>query len=443
MTKKPVEKVIVEKVGTDSSKTQEKQYGYSVKLGNVLHAAEQEQIPHKQPAKQPPQEEVAPKPKRLSVIEVKERVKALVKPSNIKEIFKPSNLKNTALTTYKAGHTHLNSLTEKSITAIDKFSDFITHEEGEGRNEVVQKARSPILFGVWVSILTFVVGGLWSLLAPLDKGVHAMGYVVAASKKQLIQHRDGGVLESIKVQEGQEVQAGDILITIGREDVLAGLKSAKIQNQATKEQLKAMEELYKKGFVARDHLLRAQMTESEAEARLKDLEDKADRLVIKAPIAGTVNQIQVHTIGSTIPPGATLMTITPTNDDLIIEAYVTPQDIDLLQVGLEAKINVTAFRHRSVGYFFGKVTFVSPDALDPSQLNHYAQENMYANRGMSPYKVRIEVDKEQLKHISKYRAYTMRPGMQADVTIVTGKRTLFQYMMDPLTATFMHAFKEQ
>jgi multidrug efflux pump subunit AcrA (membrane-fusion protein) len=433
MVKKPVEKVEAEKIA-------EGQYGYSVKLSNVLHAAEQENLVGKQKPQGQSNSQTGSK-RRFNLSEVKDRIKGFVSPSNLKEKLSPENLKNTSKTAFKAAHTHVNNAAQKSIAIIDQFSDFVTREEGVGRNEVVQKARSPILFGIWVCFITFVVGGLWSVIAPLDRAVHATGTVVASSKKQLIQHNEGGRLKSIDVREGQEVEAGQTLFTIENEELVAALKSARIQKEATAEQLKAMQELYKKDFVARTALIEAQVRDAEAESRVKAYEDRVERLNVTSPIAGVVNQIQVHTIGAPVPT-AVIATVTPKNDELVIEAYVTPENIDLVHVGLEAKIQVTAFRHRSVGYFFGKVVFVSHDALDVPQTTNYSQEAIYASRGTHPYKVRISVDTEQLKHISKYRTYTMRPGMQADVTIVTGKRTLFQYIMDPLTATFMHAFTE-
>ena len=345
-----------------------------------------------------------------------------------------------------------------SLKVIDSFVGFIVKKEGKGRNEVVQKARSPILFGLWVVIITFFIAGIWSGVAPLDKASHAVGFVVTDSKKQIIQHREGGILEELYVKEGEDVEAGQLLAKLSDKAIKSNLDGSRAQKNSfekqlglIREQLVGLEDLQQKGFVSKSHLMESQSKEaqliahmSDAESRILELEERLERLSIISPLTGIVNQIQTYTKGGTIPSGGTLMTITPKEDNLLIEAYVSPDDIDSVHIGLKSKVRISAFKHRSTGPLDGIVSFVSSDVFEPAQ-GHQSQEAMLLQRDAKglKYKIRIEIDKEQLKKISKYRNYELYPGMQADVTIVTGERTLLQYLLDPITTTFWYAFKEQ
>jgi len=296
---------------------------------------------------------------------------------------------------------------------------------------------------------------LWSGLAPLDSSSHAVGFVVPSSKKQIIQHREGGIIEKIYVKEGEFVKAGQPLMKLSDLVVRSQIETLKSQRILTKRQLDLVKEqlvelnkLYEEGFLARDKLIQTQSREadlinslSENELKIISTKENFERLLVTAPVDGTVNQIQFHTIGGSIPSNSTLMTVVPKDDNLIIEAYVKPDDIDSVHVGLKAKIRISAFKHRSVAPFEGVVTNISSDVVEPSQY-HPSQASSLLQQGLQ-YKVQISVDTEQLKHISKYRNYELYPGMMADVMIVTGERTMLQYLLDPITSTFWHAFIEK
>ena len=342
-----------------------------------------------------------------------------------------------------------------SLKALDLFVNYVVKKDGPGRNDVLQQSRSPILFGMWVAFFTFIVAGLWSGFAPLDSSSHATGFVVSASKKQIIQHKEGGIVEKIYVTEGEKVKAGSTLVQLSDKVLKSQVEAIKSQRKSTErqlalvsEQLVEMNKLYEEGFLQKERLIQLQSREaeligslSELNARIINGEESFGRLMITAPIDGTVNQIQIHTLGAVVSPGSTVMTIVPDHDNLIIEAYVKPDDIDSVHVGLKAKIRISAFKHRSVAPLEGVVSNISSDVVEPPQ-HHPSQESMVLQQGLQ-YKVKIEVDKDQLTKISKYRNYELQPGMMADVMIVTGERTVLQYLLDPITSTFWHAFIEK
>ena len=139
-------------------------------------------------------------------------------------------------------------------------------------------------------------------------------------------------------------------------------------------------------------------------------------------------------MGSVIPAGQAIMDISPSDDYLIIEAKVEPRHIDSIQVGLQSKIRFSAFKSRTTPLFTGKVVKISPDTVQDR------------NQGPTPdtyYIARIEINMDEFNKIAKARKLELHPGMQAEVQIVTGTRTLLQYLLDPITDTMFRAFKEK
>lgn len=348
------------------------------------------------------------------------------------------------------------------LHCVDSCVSFITISKAEGRNEAMQKARLPILFGMWICIFTFLIGGLWSGFAPLNSASHATGIVVTTSKKQNIQYRDGGILKALYVREGDHVKTGQILAQMDDNVLSASVSNLRAQKasyekevEVAQEFLKATRTLADQNYASKHQVLEAESKVAEYQSRvssvssqLAEMEEKLNRTVIKSPINGVITQLDVHTIGATIGGGQTIMTITPTEEELIIETFIPQKDIESVHVGLKAKIRIAAFKHRSVGMLDGIVTYVSSDVLDVLQhAPRTSTDTMIlgstTQQHSGAYKAIISVDKDDLKKISKYKDYELAPGMQADVTIVTGERTLIQYILDPILTTFWHAFSEK
>jgi HlyD family type I secretion membrane fusion protein len=154
------------------------------------------------------------------------------------------------------------------------------------------------------------------------------------------------------------------------------------------------------------------------------------RKVIRAPSSGVVADLQIHTIGGVISPGAKIMDLVPEDQKLIIEAEVNTQDIESIHVGMIAKISVDAYKSRLVPRLNGKVIYVSADKTsDPK--NPQAPPH---------YVARIEIDDSELDNlVADVRLY---PGMPVSVFIVKGTRTFLQYLLSPITDSFYKAFKE-
>lgn len=162
--------------------------------------------------------------------------------------------------------------------------------------------------------------------------------------------------------------------------------------------------------------------------QMRSAGDVARRVDIMAPIAGTVTGLQVHTIGGVVKSGDTLMTLIPQDDKLIVEARVTPQDIDMVHAGLKAQVRLTAFKARYLRPAEGTVMTISADRFDDQRT------------GEGFFIARIEIPQSELKDIGDLK---LSPGMPAETLIVTGRRTMLSYLVRPIRESFGRAFREQ
>ncbi len=173
---------------------------------------------------------------------------------------------------------------------------------------------------------------------------------------------------------------------------------------------------------------------TEAKAQLFDLkermaatEDKLSRVDVKAPASGRVLGLSMHTIGGVIMAGHPILEIVPQDAGLIIEAQVSPMDIDRVQIGLTAEVRFSAFKQAKTPVMNGQVINLSPDIFQDERT------------GMSYYQARVELTQESEAKLGEMQ---LLPGMPAEVLINTGERTVFEYLAQPITNAFARAFIE-
>ncbi len=158
---------------------------------------------------------------------------------------------------------------------------------------------------------------------------------------------------------------------------------------------------------------------SELEQRLTVAVDVLDRTEIRAPGSGTIQNLKVHTVGSVVRPGDVLMELVPEDEELIVNARVSPIDKDNVAVGLETEVRFTAFKTKLTPIMLGKVETVSGDVITPDNGNE------------APYFLaRITVDEQDIPEEIRDR---LTAGMPADVVITTGERTVMNFIVSPLT----------
>ena len=174
-------------------------------------------------------------------------------------------------------------------------------------------------------------------------------------------------------------------------------------------------------------LSEAQAELNDANERVAATKDKLERVVIKAPAGGMVLGLAAHTENGVITPGHPILDIVPQDAELVIEAQVSPMDIDRVTVGLQAEVRFSAFKQSQTPKMEGKVINISPDRfVDEKTGNPY-------------YLARVELIPESKKKLGDLQ---LLPGMPAEVLIKTGERTLFQYLAQPVTNFFARSFIE-
>ncbi len=165
----------------------------------------------------------------------------------------------------------------------------------------------------------------------------------------------------------------------------------------------------------------------EIQGRLLASNSRLAHLVIKAPITGTIYQLMVHTEGGVIAPNETLMMILPQGDDLVLQAQVTPNDIDHVHMGQPAEVVFTAFDTRVTPKISAEVTQVAADTTRQDQQT-------------APfYLVRLTISAKELEKLGANR---LKPGMSAEAFIRTESRSPFSYLVKPLIQQWSHAMRE-
>jgi adhesin transport system membrane fusion protein len=166
--------------------------------------------------------------------------------------------------------------------------------------------------------------------------------------------------------------------------------------------------------------------------KLKLAEDQLARTILVAPMRGVVNKLSVTTIGGVVRSGEEILQIIPLDEELFIEAKVKPRDIASVRQGQDAVIKLSAYDYTIYGTLKAKVTFISADT--------FKDERSRNPDGDPHYKVTLRVDRTQLD--DRQKNLEIRPGMQAEVELQTGGKTILTYLTKPLYKS-NEAFRER
>ena len=282
---------------------------------------------------------------------------------------------------------------------------------------------------------------LWGTLAPLESAAIAIGSVSLDTNRKTVQHLEGGIVEKLLVKEAQAVEKDQLLLQLDTTQPRARIELLKAKNKSSEAQLRLLrseiatvEGLLKKGLAQRPRLLALQRREAEivgalgeSAAQMRVAEDAIARAAIKAPVSGVVIDLKIHTTGGVIKAGEPLMAIVPRDEPLTIEAQIEPNDIDVVRPGLAAHVRLTPYNVRFAPPMPGKVVHVSADRFTDQK------------SGGNYYLARIALTKKPSEVDARIKLY---PGMPAEVIIVTGERTMFDYLAAPITRSFRKAFRE-
>lgn len=154
---------------------------------------------------------------------------------------------------------------------------------------------------------------------------------------------------------------------------------------------------------------------------------------LRAPLNGIVKDVRVHTVGGVVRPGDDVLQIVPVEDDLLIEARVNPRDIAFLSIGQQVAVKIDAYDPSIYGDLSGTLVFISADTLVDDQ----------RHGDPAPfYRVRVKTDGRRFHKVPD-RDLEIQPGMTATIEILTGKRTVLQYLTKPITKTLGEAMGER
>ncbi|TCU06815.1 HlyD family type I secretion periplasmic adaptor subunit [Rhizobium sullae] len=156
--------------------------------------------------------------------------------------------------------------------------------------------------------------------------------------------------------------------------------------------------------------------------------DVVDRTTIIAPIDGTVMNVQVTTETGVVKPGEQIMEIVPTNGRLVLDARLSPMDIDVVNLGMSAKVILAAYAQRNLPQIHGVLRSVSADSLTDERT------------GQQYFLAKIDVDAFALSQLDP--ELQLQPGMPAEVFILTGERTAMDYLVRPIVNSITRSFRE-
>lgn len=422
----------------------------------------------------------------------------------------------------------------------------------------LRRSSSGLLYTIFGVFAAF---GLWASIATVDDLTRADGRVVPSARLQVVQNLEGGIVQALHVRQGENVEAGALIMSLSatqfgaerdtRRQQLSALsaKVARLRAEVEGGEPQFESETYAAGaeFVAQEtaefngrrskHLTELAIIESQLQQRLKEAEDtrnvmqtaqnslasarqeltivarmvergleprlelvrlqgrisdlegrfessrlaiprldaaieevrgkreqaerqfradasaelgkavvelrsvqtslpaladKVDRAEIRAPVRGILNRVFVNTIGGVVKPGEPIAEIVPADDQLVIEARIRPQDIGFVRAGMPARVKLTAYDYSIFGSMQGEVTQIGADAV-PS--DDKTQPNAFY------FLARIETTTSAFETYG--RKLPVIPGMQAQVEIVTGNKTIMAYLTKPLVGVKENAFRER
>lgn len=254
---------------------------------------------------------------------------------------------------------------------------------------------------------------------------------ILASNYSIIQ-REYGMTKPL-ADEGVVPEIELLQLQRSMNDSRKELTSARMKLPVTESEIQ--EATYKYTNIASDFIAKSQQELSDVSNKLSSmaetqvgLEDKVSRTVVTSPVKGTIQKIHINTIGGVIQPGMDLIEIVPTEDTLLIETKIAPQDIGFLHPGLKAIVKFTAYDFTNYGGLSGTLETISADTVQDEEGNSF-------------YQVRIRTEQSQLKDVNG-EALPIIPGMTASTDIITGKRTILDYLLKPILKAKHTALRE-
>lgn len=223
----------------------------------------------------------------------------------------------------------------------------------------------------------------------------------------------------------QELNIVSPLVSKG---VMSELDRIRLQKSLTEIQQRILEKEEQYRSTTRNALNKAKAEIAVLNQTIEATHDRMLRTVIRSPVAGIIKKIYISTIGEVIEPGMKMMEVVPLDNKLTIKAFVKPSDIGFIKTGDHATIKVSAYSYATYGGINAKITNISADAITD-------------NNNQSFYEVLLQTEQNYLG--SSERPLPIMPGMTVTINILTGKKTVLDYLLKPFINVKDTALRER
>lgn len=169
------------------------------------------------------------------------------------------------------------------------------------------------------------------------------------------------------------------------------------------------------------------------EETIKSAQDRVRRTELRSPVRGIVNKLNVTTVGAVVPPGGNVMDIVPLDDSLLVEGRIRPQDIAFIRPNQDAVVKITAYDSSVYGSLKGKVERISADTIAEEAKGQAEKETFY--------RVMVRTDTNHLG--TNGNPLPIIPGMVATVEVLTGSKSVLDYLLKPARVLRDEAMRER
>jgi adhesin transport system membrane fusion protein len=206
------------------------------------------------------------------------------------------------------------------------------------------------------------------------------------------------------------------------------LLKPKVQSSYEEAILKRREAVLKYRTEARAQLNELQSKFSRLSEAQVGVKDKVSKALITSPVVGTVKTLHITTLGGVVKPGEVLLEIVPSEDKLLVEAKIIPKDIAFIHTGLPAMVKVTAYDFTRYGGLEGVVEHISADTTQDEEGNSF-------------YIIRVRTTESSMQGSDK-QDMPIIPGMMTTVDVIISKRTILEYILNPILRAKEMALRE-
>lgn len=276
------------------------------------------------------------------------------------------------------------------------------------------------------------VGVLQKRIVQLDEQIRGLQAVIVGKQKESTFYDEeiGDLSELLKEgfvdkQRLRDQQRSGIRLLTEIAELRSSIATARLQIGETELQIIQLQNDFISDVVTQQSKIQTEIFD--LKERLAAVVERVERLQVRAPDSGMVLGMQVHTVGGVIAPGTPLLDLVPASEDLVVEAQISPVDIDRIAIGKLADVRFSAFNSATTPVIEGRLTKLSGDRLVNEQT------------GVPYYLGRVELTDKGRTDLGELM---LVPGMPAEVLINTGERTLLNYLVQPATNVFARSLIE-